>query len=153
MVNQHDGPSWGHMAEFNTTFWESFDADKTKISLDHWPFSAVGEWLMSDVAGLKPDEQNPGYQSFTLYPRPSKEVAWCKAKYDSIRGQIVCNWSLDAGTFNLSITVPPNCTAIVYLPARDIKSVTEGGKPAAEAATFLRIEDDRVVLSSECRRV
>jgi hypothetical protein len=151
MVNQRDEPSWGYMAEYNTTFWESFNADATRISLDHWPHSAISEWLWNDVVGLKPDEQHPGYQSFTICPRPSREVTWCKAKYDSIRGTIISNWSSNGDTFKLAVTVPPNCTATVYLPAKETKSITESGKPLdhAEGITLLRSENDRVVIQVE----
>ena len=92
MMNQRDEPSWGDMASYNTTMWESFNANSQNLSLNHWTHSAVSEWLWRNVAGLNPDEQHPGYQAFTIWPRPSKEVAWCKASYDSICGMIVSDW-------------------------------------------------------------
>jgi alpha-L-rhamnosidase len=148
MVDQHDEPSWGYMANFNTTFWESFNADKTKISLDHWPHSAITQWLWNNVAGLSPDEANPGYQSFNIFPRPTQQVSWCKATFHSIRGPITCNWDQTGSTFTLALTVPPNCTATVYLPASDSKNITEAGLPLdrVEGITLLRVEKDRVVL-------
>jgi hypothetical protein len=148
MVNQRTEPSWGYMAGYNTTMWESFNATTQNLSLNHWTHSAVSEWLWRNVAGLNPDEQHPGYQSFTIYPRPTGEVTWCKASYDSIRGKIVSDWKCDGNKFTLAITIPANTTATVYLPAKDIQSITESGKPAKEAkgAKFLRQENNRVVL-------
>ena len=45
------------------------------------------------------------------------------------------------------MTVPPNTTAEVYVPARSEQSVTEGGGPASKAAgvKFLRMEDGAAV--------
>ena len=94
-LTMRDEPSWGYMAEHNTTMWEAFNANARNLSLNHWTHSAVSEWLWRDVAGLNPDEQHPGYQSFTIHPRPTKEVSWCNASYDSIRGRIVSNWKID----------------------------------------------------------
>ena len=145
---QREEPSWGYMAGYNTTFWEAFDANTRNLSLNHWTHSAVSEWLWRNVAGLNPDDQHPGYQSFTIRPLPTREVTWCQASYESIRGRIISDWKCDGGKFTLAVTVPPNYTTVVYLPARDIKSVTEGNQPAehAEGVKFLRTENDRVVL-------
>ena len=147
MVNQRAEPSWGYMANFNTTCWEAFDANARGLSLNHWTHSAVSEWLWRNVAGLSPDEQHPGYQSFVIHPRPSREVAWCEASYDSIRGPIACRWRCEGDQFTLAATVPANTTATVFVPASDPAVVTESGKPAAqsEGVRLLRTELGLVV--------
>ncbi|MDT8302035.1 MAG: alpha-L-rhamnosidase C-terminal domain-containing protein, partial [Sedimentisphaerales bacterium] len=65
----------------------------------------------------------------------------------SINGKIVSDWKIRGGKFTLNITIPANTTATVYVPAGDIGSVTEGGKPAAKAGnvSLLRMEDDSAV--------
>ena len=140
MLNQRARPSWGYMADNGTTFWEAFNANTENLSLNHWTHSAVSEWLWRNVAGLNPDEPHPGYQSFTLSPRPSKEVSWCRASYDSIRGQIVCNWRCKGGKFEMETTIPANTTATVIVPASAPDLVSESGRPAAhaEGVTLLR---------------
>ena len=134
MLTLRDEPSWGRMAEQNTTMWEAFNAPAQNLSLNHWTHSAVSEWLWRNVAGLNPDEDHPGCQSFTICPRPTQEVTWCRASYDSIRGRIVCDWKMDGNVFTLKLTVPANTTATVYLPAKDAASVTESGKILAKIA-------------------
>jgi len=49
---------------------------------------------------------------------------------------------LIAGHFTLEVTIPPNTTALVTLPAQDPATVTESGRPASTArgVKFLRIE-------------
>jgi alpha-L-rhamnosidase len=133
MLDQQTTPSWGYMADHGTTFWEAFNANTRNLSLNHWTHSAVNEWLWRNVAGLNPDEQSPGYQTFTIYPRPTAEVSWCRSAYDSIRGRIVNNWRSDGNTFNLDITIPANTTATVIVPAMDPDTVKESGIPAAQA--------------------
>jgi alpha-L-rhamnosidase len=136
------------MADHCATFWEAFNANSQNLSLNnHWTHSAVSEWLWRNVAGLNPDEQHPVYQAFTIHPRPTKEVQWYRASYDSIRGHIVRAWNCDGNTFTLGITIAVHTTATVVIPASTHDMVTESGKPAAqsEGATFLRSESSAVV--------
>ena len=140
MLTQRDEPSWAEMAGQNTTMWEAFNAPAQNLSLNHWTHSAVSEWLWRNVAGLNPDEAHPGYQSFTIHPRPTKEVTWCKARYDSIRGKIVSDWKIEENIFTLKLTVPANTAATVYLPTKDIRSVSEGGRILSNATSVKLIK-------------
>ncbi|MCW3061865.1 MAG: putative Rhamnosidase [Capsulimonas sp.] len=134
MYNLTAVPSWGHMVTGDsTTMWESFDADKTSLSLNHWTHSATGEWLWRYIAGIAPDEAQPGYQSIVIRPRPCAEVDWCKASYDSLRGPVSVDWKTDKDTFTLNLTIPANMSATVYIPVKDGAKVTEGGRVAADA--------------------
>lgn len=148
MLTLRDEPSWGYMADYNTTMWEAFNANTQNLSLNHWTHSAISEWLWRNVAGINPDAQHPGYQSFTIRPRPTPEVSWCQASYDSIRGRIVSDWKMDGNKFTLKLTVPANTTATVYLPTKDIKMVTESGRVLARAAgvKLVKMEADHAVL-------
>lgn len=133
MLDEREMPSWGYMADHGTTLWEAFNANVRNLSLNHWTHSAVNEWLWRNVAGLNPDEQLPGYEAFTVAPRPTPQVSWCRATYKSIRGPISIVWHRDDRQFNLDVTVPANSTATVIVPAYDPATVTESGHPAAQA--------------------
>jgi len=147
MLDQRTKPSWGFIANQSTTLWEAFDFEVRKYEVNCWPLSAISEWFIRHIAGLNPDEQHPGYQSFTIRPRPAKEVTWCKASYHSSRGQIISDWKSEGDQFTLSVTIPANTTATVFIPSTNPEAVTESGKPAtqAEGVTRLRSEPDAVV--------
>jgi alpha-L-rhamnosidase len=148
MMDQHTLPSWGYMADHGTTLWEAFNANTQNLSLNHWTHSGISEWLWRNVAGLNPDEQGPGYRSFTLRPRPTREVSWCQADYDSPRGRISIHWQTQDDHFAMETTIPANTKATVIIPATDPGSVTESGHPAAQAegVTLLRTEPGAVIL-------
>ena len=148
MLDQRGQPSWAYMAEYNTTCWEAFNANTQNLSLNHWTHSAISEWLWRNVAGLNPEAEHPGYQSFVIRPLPTKEVTWCKASYDSIRGQIVSNWKCAGNQFRLAVTIPANTMATIYLPAKEVDSVTENGLVATKIAGVksAKMEADRAVL-------
>jgi alpha-L-rhamnosidase len=162
-------PSWGYEIDQGaTTIWErwnSYTKDKgfggpqnaEMNSFAHYAFGAVCEWMFSQLAGIQSD--GPGYKSIIIRPTiPSpksnpdqKPIDWVRAHYDSIRGRIASAWKVGDGGLSLDVTVPANTTATVYIPARDLASVTEGGRPLAQAqgVKFLRREGDRLVLAVE----
>jgi len=74
-------------------------------------------------------------------------VTWVKSHHDSPYGRIVSNWKREGEKLSMNVTVPPNSTATVFVPAKDAASVTESGKPAGEAegVKFLRMENNAAV--------
>ena len=156
-------PSWGYMVDMGaTTIWERWDGyvkgrgfqDPGMNSFNHWAFGAVGEWVWRELAGINPDEDQPGYKHFVIRPRPCGGLTWVKARYDSIRGPIVSEWKIADGRFQLHVEIPANTTATVFVPAKDAAAVTESGKPAAEAAgvKLLRTEAGTAVFAVESGR-
>jgi alpha-L-rhamnosidase len=160
LVNLRTVPSWGFMVEMGaTTIWERWDGyvkgrgfqNPGMNSFNHWAFGSVGEWIWRELAGIHLDESQPGYKHFVIHPRPCGDLTWAKGEYDSIRGQIVSDWKREGATFTLHVTVPANTTATVYVPAKAITNVTEGGKPAKEAdgVAPVGMEDGFAVLNVE----
>jgi alpha-L-rhamnosidase len=154
MVSTQTTPSWGFMAENGTTFWESFDAIHRNQSLCHWTHSGVGEWLWRGVAGLSPDEEDPGYKSIILRPRPTKEVSSCRARYLSIRGAIEIEWALRGRELQLDIVIPAGAKAKVFFPAGNEDSVREGSALAKKAngVAFLSMSDTGPVFEVQSGR-
>jgi len=141
-------PSWGYSIRNGaTTIWERWDGwteDKgfqtpDMNSFNHYAFGSVGRWLFNTVAGI--DTDGPGYKKIIIRPRPGS-ITSAKASYESIHGRIVSDWQLKDGTFTLNVTIPPNTTATIYVPAGSAESVTESGQPAAsaKAVRFLRMD-------------
>ena len=121
-------------------------------SFNHYAFGAVGEWLYSVVAGIDVDESRPGFRNAIIRPRPGGGLTWARGSLDTPYGRIESHWRLEAGRFLLDVTVPPNATATVYLPASakagaSVGDVTESGKPlsAAEGISDIRAEAGEVV--------
>jgi len=133
-------PSWLYMIDNGaTTIWERWDGyvkgrgfqDPGMNSFNHWAFGAVGEWMWRNIAGLNPDDAQPGWKHFTVAPRPGGGVTWAKAEYQSIRGRIACDWKINRGQLRLRVVVPPNATATIQVPTSDPAGITEGGRPMA----------------------
>ena len=125
LIDNSGFPSWRY--EINrgaTTTWEHWDSilpsgafnDPSMNSFNHYAFGAVGEWMYSTIAGLELDEQQPGWKSFNLRPRPGGGLSSAQATLDTAYGTIVSAWTLAGGVFTLRIQVPVNTQARVFLP-------------------------------------
>ncbi len=103
---------------------------------------SIGQWFYKIAGGIRPDPAAPGFKKIIIRPAMVGDVTWVKCEYDSNYGRIVSNWKRDGDKVSMEITIPPNTTANVFVPARDKSGVTESGKPAAnsEGIQFLRME-------------
>jgi alpha-L-rhamnosidase len=87
-----------------------------------------------------------------IRPYPAGDLTFVKASHPSMYGTIATSWKRAAdGGFTLDVTVPPNTTATVWLPAKDVSGVTESGRSvkAAQGVRFLRAEGGAAVFEVE----
>ena len=99
------------------------------------------------MAGLRIDEQAPGYKHAIIAPEPGTGTHWegmgltpdspdlkAEAGLETVYGKLACSWKLAVGgAMTLDVTVPPNTTATVRLPGARANKVQESGHPLAEA--------------------
>ena len=103
-------------------------------SFNHYAYGSIGHWLYRVVAGLDVDPANPGYKHAILRPRPGGQLTWAKAEYASAYGKIVSDWGWEEGRFHLTVTLPPNTSATLYLSAASADGVTESGLSLSDAS-------------------
>ena len=153
LLLNEDFPSWlFEIKNGATTTWERWDGwrpDKGfqasgMNSFNHYSFGAVGEYLFSVVGGIR--EETPGFQRFIIAPVAQPGLQWAKTSYTSIHGPIRASWNRSAHTFALDVTIPPNTSATVILPADDPDLVTESGQPASQADGVTLLRADRHVV-------
>ena len=148
LLLQKTNNSWLYpVTQGATTIWERWDGwlhEKSwhrgkgfhhdhMNSFNHYAFGAIGEWLYQKVAGIDTDKQVPGYKRILIAPQPGGGLTYAKATYESIYGTIGSSWRRKGETLTLEVTIPPNTTATVFVPAAEGAPVTEGGVAAAEA--------------------
>jgi alpha-L-rhamnosidase len=147
-------PSWLYQVTLGaTTMWERWDGwtpdkgfqDPGMNSFNHYAFGSVGEWMYRTVGGI--DSDGAGFKKIILKPTPGPGLDWARAKYHSVRGEIISEWKNDGDTFTAKFIVPPSVTATAFVPAKDPASVTEAGKPVKESTgvQFLWTEDGYAV--------
>lgn len=146
LILNRDYPSWGYpIVRGATTIWERWNSDTegpAMNSRNHFAFGSVGEWLFRHLAGIDPDETDPGFGRVLIRPNPGEpgsELDRAAARYDSIRGPVSVAWRNTPGAFHLEVTIPANCRATVVFPARSEKGITEGGIALRRAAGVSRV--------------
>jgi alpha-L-rhamnosidase len=112
------------------------------------------EWLYRGLGGIRLDPASPAFKRFILRPDVPRDLEWVKASYDSIHGRISSQWrqtpDREGSRFTWTVTIPPNTSATVFVPARDLASVHEGSRPASQSPglKLLRMEHPFAVLEA-----
>ena len=147
VATQTTRPGWGYMVgKGATTIWERWDTDTRDPGMNSESLlilaGNLNAWFYQTLAGIQYDPVRPGFKHVLIRPIPMGDLTWVQAHYDSPYGRIVSNWKRDGKGLTLEVTIPPNSTATVHVPAKDAADVTESGKPAAQAAgvKFLRLD-------------
>ncbi|MDH6343503.1 alpha-L-rhamnosidase [Parabacteroides sp. PFB2-12] len=114
-----------------TTMWERWNSYTVENgfgpvsmnSFNHYAYGAIEEWMMSHSAGIERDLKNPGYKHIILQPQTDERLDYVKAGFETMYGMVESSWEVKNGKCTYKVTVPPNTTATLYLPAKNAGKV------------------------------
>ena len=114
-----------------TTIWEHWDSIKKDgsfksermLSFNHYASGAIGDWLYKVVAGINPDENEPGFKHIIIRPVPGGGLSHARASIYSKYGLISSEWAIANNTFTLNVHIPANCRATVTIPGKFRESI------------------------------
>ena len=156
IATQPTYPGWGYMVSKGaTTIWELWNGDTADPAMNSgnhvMQIGDLAVWMYEYLAGIRPDPANPGFRHVLIHPYPAGDLTFVKASHQSLYGKIATSWKRAPGEFTLAVSIPPNTSATVWVPAKDAASVSESGIPAARArgVKFLRTEGDAQVYEIE----
>lgn len=115
---QEEMPGWLYAVKKGaTTIWETWDGINgqgvPKESLNHYSYGAITGWLIEGVCGIQYTKQK-----LVIKPTVSEQLGHARAVYDSPRGRIVSEWSVEADKMVFDFTIPCNTDAYITLPDR-----------------------------------
>ena len=93
------------------------------------------------MAGIEPG--TPGYKHIRFQPRPVGGITAASARYQSLYGEIVSNWQIQDGRFLLTLTVPANTTATVFLPSVDARQLKERGQAVEAVEGVIQVSQEQ----------
>jgi len=128
MALKTDFPSWGYsLRNGRTTITEAW---KDGGSQNHVVLgAAIDPWFYHVLAGIKMNEQFPGFKKFTIDPYiPKDDLDWVRSSVHTVHGEIASSWKKDPKGLIMEVTIPANTTARIHLPASSGDAVKEGGK-------------------------
>jgi alpha-L-rhamnosidase len=147
ILNKTVFPGYGYfIAQGETTWPEDWKIDvPSKI---HTCYTGIAGWFTKALCGIQPDKDNVGYKHFIIKPFIIDEVDFAEASVGSPYGEIVSRWKRKNNKIMLSVTVPPNTSARVYIPTSQPEQLTESGKKlnASEGVAFENVENGYAVV-------
>ncbi|MBQ1277622.1 MAG: hypothetical protein IIY07_03145, partial [Thermoguttaceae bacterium] len=135
-LKQTEYPSWGFMRKHDaTTYWEAWELDRPGHSLLHSSYLYPVAWYVSNVLGIQRDAEVVAFKKFTIRPpkADATDLTFAKGAYRSIVGEIKSSWEKKPTGFELSVVVPPNASATVYVP----KTLKNGKIEAPRGAKYV----------------
>ena len=152
LLLQRNDPSWLYSIDQGaTTIWERWNSytvangygPVSMNSFNHYAYGIIAEWMFRHMAGITPDETQPGFKHFLLQPNPDtrttlrygqKRITFADADFASDYGSIKAEWQCE-GTKEMTyrVTIPANTTATLRLPIADGLYIYEGDVLAEEA--------------------
>lgn len=135
LVEQTNCPSWLYaVTKGATTIWEHWDGiDENGVpreSLNHYSYGAIVGWFFQCVVGIDIEKYSAGYKHFIISPKPGGSLTKAKGIYNSLYGKIESSWEYLRECLKLKIKVPPNTSAKVIFPCKQVDKIeiTEGSE-------------------------
>ncbi|MHB1629747.1 MAG: family 78 glycoside hydrolase catalytic domain [Bacilli bacterium] len=139
LLLQDSYPGWLYsVGKGATTIWEHWDGIKPDgsfwsddmNSFNHYAYGAIGDWLYRVVAGLDMDETQPAFKRVRIAPHLGRgQLTHAAASYNSMYGPVRSAWATADDHVEISVQIPPNCTADVYLPGAGMDGLSCDGAP------------------------
>ncbi|MDG5788499.1 family 78 glycoside hydrolase catalytic domain [Evansella sp. AB-P1] len=133
LLLNEDYPSWIYAIKLGaTTIWERWNSvledgsiSSTGMnSLNHYAYGSIVDWMYQHMCGIQPNDSYPGFQRFTLEPKPDGRLTYANGEIVSSSGTIKSGWKLSKDqTITFTFTVPFNTTADVVLPDAAVDSI------------------------------
>ncbi|KPV54574.1 alpha-L-rhamnosidase, partial [Kouleothrix aurantiaca] len=133
LLLERENPSWLYPVTMGaTTIWERWDSmlpdgsinPGEMTSFNHYALGAVADWIHRMIGGLTPAA--PGYRAIEIHPVPGGGITQATTRHQTPYGLAECTWAIEAEEFRVTVVVPPNTMARVFLPGSDAAPVEVG---------------------------
>lgn len=123
LLLQDTYPSWLYPIKAGaTTIWERWDGIRTDGSFEessmnsynHYAYGAIGDWMYQNIAGIQAGEA--GYKKIIIKPAIGGGLTWAEGSYDCPYGHISSKWKIEGGKLDMTVTIPQNTTADIFVP-------------------------------------
>ena len=126
-------PGWLYpITKGATTTWEHWDGIRTSgefwapamNSFNHYAYGSVADWVFEQAAGIRHDEEHPGFSEVIWEPHPDKRAGWLTATLDTRNGRIRATWRYEGEGIRYELETP--VAAEVRLPGMAARQVQAG---------------------------
>lgn len=116
MNSRDDVPGYGYQLKNGATaLTESWQA-LPSVSNNHFMLGHLMEWFYTGLAGIRLAKNGVAFNKIEIAPQPVGDLTHVKARFASPYGPVVSEWKKENGNFALTVEIPANTTAVIYLP-------------------------------------
>jgi hypothetical protein len=146
LITSDSKRSWLNMLRVGSTMtteaWDEYF--KPNLTWNHAWGAAPANIIPRKLFGIEPLE--PAFEKIRIRPQPA-DLEMVEIKKPTIKGPVHGKWLLRDNYFTLTITIPANTEAEIWLPTSDPAEVTGNGNPIQESQdiSLLESETEKVV--------
>ncbi len=124
MTSQEDCPGWLYMRNKGDTIWEAWKRTYDWHTCLHSSYLYPSAWYIDSVLGIRSDEDAPGFRKIVIHPPKydATPITWANGSFDAPTGKISVQWQKGENNgkkiFVMTVAIPPNTTATVYVPSQ-----------------------------------
>ena len=82
-------------------------------SFNHYAYGAVAAWMYETAAGIRLDENAPGFENVILAPVPDSRLDFAEASVETRHGTVFSRWEKVDGKIKYTFDVPNRATLIL----------------------------------------
>lgn len=140
MIHTTAYPGWGNwVSRGATTLWEDWAGESSR---NHVFFGDVSAWFYKYLAGIRPDEKNPGFKHFIIAPFFPDDLDWAEGNIDTYYGRIKSHWERSGNQLKLKLTIPFNTSSTIILQKiKNLKIIPSGQHMPEETAPEIESAD------------
>jgi alpha-L-rhamnosidase len=139
-MNKREEPGYGRWLELGST--TTREHWSTSGSHNHPMFGGGLVWYYRQLAGMNADSNQPGYKHIIFKPQPAGDLTYVKYFNETSYGKAGIHWEKKDGQFTMQVEVPVGCSATVYVPLTQEKTVLESGKPVSDLKEIELLKDE-----------
>lgn len=122
-------PSWLYpISKGATTIWEHWDGimedggfwSADMNSFNHYAYGSVIDWIYETAAGIRHDEDHPGFSKAIIAPHPDKRLGWLEASIDTRHGTVKSRWRCTRDAVRYDIETPVPATVVIDSETREV---------------------------------
>ncbi len=122
-------PGWLYsVTKGATTIWEHWDGAKEDgsfwstdmNSFNHYAYGAVADWVFEKAAGIRHEEEAPGFAKLIYEPHPDARIGFLKAELETRNGRISASWRYEGDGIRYELTTPVPTVVILKNETREV---------------------------------
>lgn len=148
-----DYPSLGFMTEkHDLTTWpegvNNWEEGKRyhRHSYNHPMNSGFAASFHESLAGIRPNEDYPGFKKFFLKPTFLPDLEWIEASHQSKFGEINSCWKRHLGSVEWKVSIPQSTKALIQLTHYDAEDIRLDGKVVSKNEFSLKSGDYTITI-------